>query len=117
MTKVDYSVDFPPGPMGLELEPVIKSAEREIGCRIKDFFFTFDHDGVDQSYLESKVKIGDIVSYVNGEDVRSQPFVQIVELLKAWKYQQKTIWLKNISATCKSSTAFTSCIRLYLPYD
>lgn len=103
--KVDYSVEFPPGPMGLELEPLIRSAEREIGCRVKDYFFTLDHDGVDRSFLESKVKIGDIISYIDGQDVRSLPFVQIVNLLKSLKSQKKIIWFKNISAQCKCANS------------
>eukprot|EP01031_Cornospumella_fuschlensis_P042179 gene42179-51505_t len=101
--KVDYSVEFPPGPMGLELEPLIRSAEREIGCRVKDYYFALDHDGVNQSFLESKVKVGDIISYVDGQDVRSLPFVQIVDLLKSLKAQKKTIWFKNISAQWKDA--------------
>ena len=36
-----YTVSFPPGPMGLELEPIIISShgERQLGCRVKDFYF------------------------------------------------------------------------------
>eukprot|EP01039_Chlorochromonas_danica_P013980 gene13980-16257_t len=45
--KVEYVVLFPPGAMGLELEPVIKSSEREIGCRIKDFYFGVDYRGIE----------------------------------------------------------------------
>eukprot|EP00981_Chlorochromonas_danica_P014541 scaffold8227_cov172-Ochromonas_danica.AAC.1 len=110
--KVDYSVEFPPGPMGLELEPLIKSAERELGCRVKDFFYTVGHSGIDQQVLESKVSIGDVISYVNGEDVRSYPFEQIVELLKSMKDQKKTIWFKNITASCQWKTLFFSLLHL-----
>lgn len=106
--KVDYSVEFPPGPMGLELEPLIKSAERELGCRVKDFFYAVGHNGIDQQVLESKVSVGDVISYVNGEDVRSYPFEQIVELLKSMKDQKKTIWFKNITASCQWKTLLFS---------
>jgi len=97
---VDYSVEFPPGSMGLELEPVIRSAERELGCRVKDFFFSTDYHGLDPMFLESKVKVGDIISHVNGEDVRSFPFVTIVEMLKGLRERKKTLCFKNITASC-----------------
>jgi glycosylphosphatidylinositol transamidase (GPIT) subunit GPI8 len=99
--RADYRVDFPSGAMGLELEPLVKSSDRELGCRVIDFFFAPDHKGVDQAYVESKVKIGDIISNVNGEDVRSKPFEEIVAMLKSLKDKNKTIWFKNISASCK----------------
>ncbi len=99
--RIKYKIEFPPGAMGLELEPVIKSSEREIGCRVKDFYFSIDHSGVDQAYLEARVSVGDIITAINGDDIRSLPFVSIVERLKELKETKRVITFKNITAACK----------------
>lgn len=97
-----YEVTFPPGPMGLELEPVIISSERRLGCRIKDFYFGLDHQGIEAVYLQSKVNIGDVISHVNGKSLLSQKFDEILELLRTMKNTSRVIVFKNISASCKS---------------
>jgi hypothetical protein len=100
--RIKYKIEFPPGPMGLELEPVIKSSERELGCRVKDFYFSIDHDGVDQKYIEDRVSVGDIVCSINGEDIRSLPFISIVEKLRLITDCKRIITFKNITASCKT---------------
>src|SRR5690606_20985176 len=39
--KIKYRVTFPPGAMGLELEPIIRSKDVELGCRVKNFYFRY----------------------------------------------------------------------------
>jgi len=99
--RIRYKIEFPPGPMGLELDPVIRSSEREIGCRVKDYYFGMDHKGVDRKYIETRIAIGDIVCSINGEDVKSLPFVNIVDKLKSLRDSKRVISFKNISASCK----------------
>lgn len=100
-SRVYYSINFPPGPMGLELEPVIKSSEREIGCRVKDYYYSVNHYGIDPAYLESQVAIGDIICSVNDLDVKSMPFKDIVERLRSLRDMDRTVAFKNITAACK----------------
>jgi hypothetical protein len=95
--RIKYKIEFPPGKMGLELEPVIKSSEREVGCRVKDFYFSIDHSGIDPNYLEARIAIGDVICSINGEDIRSMPFVQIVEKLRLLNDETRWITFKNIT--------------------
>ena len=94
-------VEFPPGPMGLELEPVIISSERQIGCRVKDFYFGVDHTGIDWETLTSAVKIGDVISHVQKCNVQSAKFADILNQLRDLKDATRVVTFKNISASCK----------------
>ena len=96
-----YEITFPKGSMGLELEPLIKSTEREIGCRIKDFYISIDHDGIDREILEKYITIGDIITHINGEDVKGRSFNIILDKLRSLKDTTKVVKFKNISASCK----------------
>ena len=96
-----YQVLFPPGPHGLELEPVIKSSERSIGCRVKGFYFSLEHEGIDRVYLESVVEPGDVLCSIDGLNVLSMNFDSILALLKTIRTKERIIVLKNISASCK----------------
>ncbi len=100
-TRIKYKIEFPPGAMGLELEPVIKSTEREVGCRVKDFYFSLDHQGIDPTYIEKRVNIGDIICSINGEDIKSLPFNSIIEKLRDLRETKRVISFKNITAACK----------------
>ena len=99
--RVKYKIEFPPGSMGLELEPVIKSSEREIGCRVKDYYFAPDHEGIEPAFIQSRVNIGDIISSINGEDIKSWPFANIVDKLRELRDVNRVISFKNITASCK----------------
>lgn len=101
--KFEYVVLFPPGAMGLELEPVIKSSEREIGCRVKDFYFGVDYNGIEPAQLERLVNVGDIICSIDDISVRSLRFPDIVELLRSRRNQQRIVRLKNMNAMCKFS--------------
>lgn len=98
-----YSITFPPGPMGLELEPVIISSEREIGCRVKDFYFGVDHDGINEDYVLKNIAVGDIISCISGQVVLSSKFSDILDILRSLKGTSRTIIFKNISASWNRS--------------
>jgi hypothetical protein len=95
------SIDFPPGPMGLELEPVIISSAREIGCKVKDFYFGVDHYGIDPVVLEESVSIGDVITFIGQQNVQSAKFIDTLELLRSLKDSNRMIVFKNISTSCK----------------
>jgi len=99
--KYLYEIRFPRGPLGLELEPIITSSERQIGCRVKDYYFGIDHDGVDPDYVKSNVAIGDIIVQVQGENVLSTKFIDILDKLRSLRENYKLITFKDISLTCK----------------
>lgn len=99
--QCQYDIVFPPGAMGLELEPVITSSERTIGCRVKDFYFGVAYDGIDQAYLQEHVMIGDIIAKVNDVSVVSLPFSNILDMLRSMTSTTRHIVFKNITASCK----------------
>lgn len=98
-----YEIVFPAGPMGLELEPVIISSERKLGCRVKDFYFAIDHTGIDHEEVMSKVTIGDVISQINGQSVLSLRFQETLDLLRGYKNAARTIVFRNISASWTSA--------------
>jgi len=93
---VGYSLEFPAGPMGLELEPVIHSSERKIGCRVKDFYFGVGHSGIDPAVLQYRVSPGDIIVSIEGEVVLSSKFLDILEMLKSLRERSRTVAFKKI---------------------
>jgi hypothetical protein len=106
--QVQYEVRFPPGSMGLELEPVIISSERQLGCRVKDYYFDVQANNVGDSRnvvtISSNsnaagVGIGHIILKIDGEQVNSQSFSEILDKLKLLKDSYRTITFKNISPT------------------
>ena len=98
-----YEIEFPAGSMGLELEPVITSSERTIGCRVKDFYFGISYDGLDRDYLQEHVMIGDIIAKVNGTSVVSLPFNNILDMLRSLVDKPRQIVFKNITASWEST--------------
>ena len=80
---------------------MIKSSDREIGCRVKDYYFPQDHEGIDPSYVQARVSVGDIVSSINGQDIKSLPFSVIIEKLRQLRDSKRVISFKNITASCK----------------
>lgn len=100
-SKIKYKIEFPPGNMGLDLEPVVVSSEREIGCRVKDFYFGVDHEGIDPNFIYANISVGDIITAINGEDIKSWPFTRILEKLRSLREVKKTLHFKNITAACK----------------
>jgi hypothetical protein len=94
-----YSVTFPPGNMGLDLEPLIVSLspERLIGCKVKGFYFALDHTGISDEELTRSVSIGDIIARVNGKDVLFSQFEDILNELRVLKRETRTVFFKTIS--------------------
>ena len=95
------SINFAPGPVGLELQPVIISSEREIGCRIKDFYFGLDYHGVTPEILQATLSVGDVITYIGNRNVQSAKFSDILELLRSLRDCERRIVFKNISASCQ----------------
>jgi hypothetical protein len=94
-------INFSPGPVGLELQPVIISSEREIGCRVKDYYFGIDYRGIPPDVLQAYVSIGDIITHVGARNVQSAKFSDILELLRSLKDCERRIIFKDMSASCK----------------
>ena len=99
-----YDIIFPPGAMGLDLEPLISSVspERLIGCKVKEFYFGIDHSGIDENKLRSLVSPGDIISAINGAEVLFSQFHDILNQLRNLKLSHRKITFKKLSADGES---------------
>lgn len=94
----EYKVIFPAGAMGLELEPVVISTERKIGCRVRDFYFGMDYEGIEPMVLQKTIRIGDIISSVNGVSVLSASFMDILDILTSNREApQRVLQFKDVS--------------------
>ena len=98
-----YTILFPPGSMGLDLEPLISSLspERYIGCRVKDFYFGIDHTGIEEEYVRSTVSQGDIISSIDGCEVLFSQFHDILEKLRGLKLKSRKISFKKLCPESK----------------
>lgn len=80
-SDLEYQVCFQPGPIGLKLEPVVVSGAREIGCRVMKFI-----DGSStnpgQARESGKIRLGDLLIAVDGKDVVSWNYPDIIHFLK-----------------------------------
>ena len=77
----EYSVQFTPGPIGMKLEPVIKSMDREIGCRVVKFV-NVNATLPSQARLSKKIQVGDVISSIDGNLVLSKGYDDIISMLK-----------------------------------
>ena len=107
--KVDacrYIIQFPPGPMGLHLEPVITShnPDRRIGCRVKAFHFDTNYCGIDKNVLQSSISVGDVLYSVDGVDVYLSPFDDVFQLLRGRINERKAVGFRIISLETMTST-------------
>ncbi len=98
-SKKQYEVQFPTGAMGLELEPVIISSERQLGCRVKDYYFDIDYQGLDPAVLQASVAVGDIISTINGESVNTLSFNDTLNKLRQLRESKRVVGFKNITAS------------------
>lgn len=93
-----YSVTFGPGPIGVKLEPVVECQGREVGCRIMKFVDGGDKDP-GQARQSGKVRLGDLIIAVDGQDVVSWDYPDIIKLLKRnkgdRKLQLRNVWDEN----------------------
>jgi len=97
-SKSQYDITFPVGSMGLELEPVIISTERRLGCRVRDFYFAQNHQGIRKSDVKKLVQPGDIIASIQGKSVISVSFEKILEELISLKSQVRVVGFKNIGS-------------------
>ena len=80
-SDLEYDVAFQPGPIGLKLEPVVVSGNREIGCRVMKFIDA----GVaapGQARASGKIRPGDLLIAVDGQDVISWNYPDVITYLK-----------------------------------
>lgn len=100
---IQYEIQFPAGSMGLELEPVIISSERKIGCRVKDFYFGVDYTGTEEdcNMLQGTISIGDILMKINGVSVVSLPFTSVLDMLRSLTSTERVVVFKNLTKSCK----------------
>ncbi|MEC8392639.1 MAG: hypothetical protein VXZ58_07155, partial [Actinomycetota bacterium] len=95
--KKEYEVNFPAGAMGLELEPVIISTEQKVGCRVKDFYFGLGYEGIDPAELQKTIKVGDVISSIDGVSMLSAPFMDILDVLTSKRKEpRRCLVFKNI---------------------
>ncbi len=79
----EYFVDFDPGPIGLKLEPVLKNGTKEFGCRVMRLIDNGSDASPSQALKSGKIKVGDVLTAVNGKNVTSKSYSEIVSLLKS----------------------------------
>ena len=77
--------------MGLDLEPQSTIDETEIGCRVVNFVFGFNHDGISKALLQQRVTMGDELVSIQDRDVRSTAFSEIVRTLAGLRSQTRRI--------------------------
>lgn len=76
-----YSVLFEPGSIGLKLEPVVESMGREVGCRVLGFA-DGGEDDPGQARKSKLIRPGDLLVAINGRDVISWNYPDILALLR-----------------------------------
>lgn len=81
--NMEYNVDFEPGPIGLKLEPVLKNGQKEFGCRVMRFVDNGKNSSPSQALKSGKINVGDVLTAVNGKNVTSKSYKEIVSLLKS----------------------------------
>jgi hypothetical protein len=86
-TSSNFSVLFPPGSMGLVLEPVSAG----IGARVKGYHFDDSYDGLSPVVVKDQVKPGDIISLVDDEDVSQMKYWTVFNVLTMKKSSKKMV--------------------------
>jgi len=88
-------VSFKYGPIGIELEPVVKSGDREYGSRIVRFVESDENPS--QARLSCKVHIGDVLVAIDSKDITSTPYSDIVRMLtKSTLQEEKSISFQSV---------------------
>lgn len=78
----EYTVNFGPGPIGLKLEPVLKNGDKEFGCRVIKLMTSGKGTTSPSQALKSgKINVGDVLTAVNGNNITSKSYKEIVSLL------------------------------------
>ena len=81
--RVEYTIHFSPGPIGLKLEPVVRNTHSEIGCRVMKFVESKKNDKLSQAQRSGKINIGDIFVSIEGTNIMSRSYSEIIEILRA----------------------------------
>ena len=99
-----YSVVFQPGSVGLKLEPVVESMGRQVGCRVLDFA-DGGQDDPGQARATKRIRPGDLLVAINGRDVISWNYPDIIALLRQTATANKrtmdfrSVWTPDSSTT------------------
>ena len=108
-SSLEYTVQFEPGSIGLKIEPVVKSGNKEFGCRVMKFV---DTASPSQAKKSGKIEIGHVLTAINGRNVTSKSYADIVKQLADCKSQGKSITFRipripalNISQTPSSESS------------
>ena len=81
---VEYTVSFEPGPIGLKLEPVLRNGTKEFGCRVMNFVDNGKTSlSPSQALKSGNIYVGDVLTAVNGKNVTSKSYKDIVSMLTA----------------------------------
>jgi len=79
-----YTVEFDFNkPLGMQLEPVIKSSAREIGCRVVRFIDNLVYGMESAARTSGLVHVGDVIVAIDGINVLSKSYQGIIEALKS----------------------------------
>lgn len=89
--------------MGLDLEPVVISSTRQVGCRVKDYYFDLEHDGIDPTLVQSTVSLGDVLDSIDGQTVLSIPFPDIVTMLRSLKSKSRVVVFRRMTLDCEDT--------------
>ena len=90
-----FSIMFPPGPMGLHLEP---NTNEEIGAKVKGYHFSESSTGMNSSILKDKVKKGDVISLVDNINVIDMSFRKVYNILVNKTTSNKLVTFKRINS-------------------
>ncbi len=113
--SIEYTVDFEPGSIGLKVEPVIKNGNKEFGCRVMKFVEAAT-SSPSQAKKSGKIKVGHVMTAVNGTNVTSKSYADIVSILAECKSEGKTITFRvprsplQISETLSSYSQTSSAL-------
>jgi hypothetical protein len=89
-SNLEYEVHFLPGPIGVKLEPVVETNGREVGCRVLRFA---DAGGVvGQARMSGKIRPGDLLIAIDGRDVISWDYPDIIKLLRKEPPASGRVW-------------------------
>jgi hypothetical protein len=87
-STLEYTVQFEAGSIGLKVEPVIKNGDKEFGCRVMKFV---DCASPSQAIKSGRIAVGHVMTAVNGRNVTSKSYADIVALLAEHKSEAKGI--------------------------
>ena len=96
--RIEYTIHFSPGPIGLKLEPVVRNTTSEIGCRVLKFVGSKKNEEPSQAQRSGKINIGDIFVSIDGTNIMSRSYSEIIEILRvsASSTKGRTITFRSV---------------------